>query len=146
MLTMERSTWKKNRGPLARATLAERMCSHHSRPIDDFAALAWPCGASWPTRCLRPLILYLAPRYFEAEDFHLDRAADCRWRHEVVEEMSLLRVSYLRRGGWRFFGIGLNGDRFLRYYDHLVALQVIATEAQRVADTENRSRSAMSSK
>lgn len=119
------------------------MCAHHRRPVEDFAALAWQCGASWLTRFLRPFILHLAPRYFEAEDIHLERAAECRWRQDVVEEMQLMRVSYLRRGGWRIFGVGLNGTRLVAYYDHLVALQVIEHETRQVADAESRAESAI---
>ena len=140
MLTMKRPTSPRLRRNLARATFAERMASHHGRPIDDFPALAWKCGASWPTRCLRPLILYFAPRYFDAEDLHLARAADCHWHHEVEEEMKLMRVSYLRRGGWRYLGIGLNGERLLRYFDDLVVWQVIAAEAKRIPAAEDQFR------
>jgi hypothetical protein len=82
------------------------------------------------------LILYFAPRYFDAEDLHLARAADCHWHHEVEEEMKLMRVSYLRRGGWRYLGIGLNGERLLRYFDDLVAVQVIEAETKRLPAAE----------
>jgi len=143
---MPSPTSKTKRGPLARSTFAERMGSHHGRPVDDFATLAWQCGASWPTRVLRPLIVDLAPRYFDAEDLHLARASECHYQHEIDEEMQLMRVSYLRRGGWRFFGIGLNGARLLRHYDHVVALEVIKEEVARVANAEQRARSSMTAK
>src|SRR5215204_26848 len=109
-------TDSQTRPRLARLTFAERLCRHHGQSEAFFKVLAWRYGASWPTRALRPLIVYLAPRYFDAEDLHLKRASECRWRYEIAEEMHLMRVSYLRRGGWRFFGIGLNGARLLRYF------------------------------
>jgi hypothetical protein len=118
--------------PHGRETFAQRMCRHHRRPVDQFAALAWQVAANWTTRRLRSCILFFAPRYFEAEDLHLSRAADCQWRYEVAEEMHLLRVSFLRRGAWRWFGLGLNGDRSVPYFDHLVAVEAIAQEEQRV--------------
>lgn len=109
-----------------RVTFAECICFRHGRSADDFVALAWRFGARWPTRCLRPLILYFAPRYFEAEDVHLERAAECCRRNDIDEEMQLMRTSYLRRGLWRHLGFGLNGDRLLRHYDGILEAQVIA--------------------
>jgi hypothetical protein len=143
---MNRAPPLKRRWKLARETFAERMCSHHGRSVDDFAALAWQYGAGWPTRCLRPLILCFAPRYFEAEDFHLERAADCHRRDEIAEELEYIRVSILRRGFWRYLGIGLNRERLLRHYDRLVMLQVVAADAKRVADAKNRPHPAISSR
>jgi hypothetical protein len=128
---------------LTRLTFAERLCGDHGKSEAFYEVLAWRYGASWPTRALRPLIVYLAPRYFDAEDFHLARASECRWRDEIAEEMHLMRASYLRRGGWRFFGIGLNGARLLRYFDDLVTVEVIEKEASRAAGGEQRGRSAM---
>lgn len=106
---------------LGRRTFAERTCAHYQRPLSDFPIVAWQVGAAWPTRWLRPAILYFTPRYFEAEDFYLERAADCRWRSEVVEEMALMEGSYLRRGAWRYLGFGISGSMILRFYDHLIA-------------------------
>ena len=114
-----------------RATFAECICSHHSRPAADYTDLAWRYGAGWPTRFLRPLILCFVPRYFEAEDFSLERAADSHRREEIVEEMQCLRVSILRRGFWRYLGIGLNGNRLVRHYDNLMMRQGIAEDAKR---------------
>lgn len=119
-----------------RPTFAEHICSQYGRSTKNYTGLAWKHGANWPTRLLRPLILIFAPRYFEAEDLHLERAADCRSRHEIVEELGLMRVSYLRRGGWRYLGIGVNGKRLLRHYDSLVTLKYLEDEAKRASRVE----------
>lgn len=128
---------------LVRLTFAERLCGYHGQPADTFSALAWQHGASRPTRILRRLILLFAPSYFQAEDVHVANAAECCWRQDIVEELALMRVSLLRRGIWRRLGIGLNGPRLLKYYDHMVAMEVIENEAARVADKEARIRSGM---
>jgi hypothetical protein len=122
-----------HRAVSGRVTFAERLCQSAKRSPSDFPAVAWRAGASWPTRLLRPVILAFAPRYFEAEDLYLERAADCRWRWELSEEMAQLRVSYLRRGIWRHLGISLNGERLLRVFDDLVAEQVAAEHPVREA-------------
>jgi|ERR1035437_8072294 hypothetical protein len=107
-----------------RATFAERLCACHRVPSSEFSAFAWRIGASWPTRCLRPLILHVAPRCFEAEAVFLDAVAQCRGRWELAQEVALLRVSFLRRGCWRHFGIGLDGPRLRRCHDDLVVREI----------------------
>ena len=116
--------------PLGRRSFAECVCAYHHRPLADFPRVAWLIGAAWPVRLLRPVILFFAPRYFEAEDVHLERVAGCRRRCELVEEMALLRASFLRRGIWRYLGCGINGDRILRFYDQLVAADRAAAAAR----------------
>jgi len=139
---MPPSSLPRRGGNPTRATFAQRLCRQRGRPLEDFPALAWRFAAGWPTRCLRRLILFFAPRYFEAEDLHLRRAAECRWRWELADELQLLRVSYLRRGVWRHLGVGLNGERLLRCYDHLLARDGIEAEVRRVEAAASRPQSA----
>lgn len=130
-----------SRAKLARLTFAERFCGYHRRPISAFDTLGWRYGASVPTRVLRPLILFFSQSYFQAEEIHLVRAAECRWRQDIVEELEFMRVSPCRRGIWRHLGIGLSGARLLKYYDHMVAIEVMENEAVRIAQAKARARS-----
>jgi hypothetical protein len=113
-----------------RACFGERLCSSHRVSPAEYSALMWRLCATWPTKCLRPIILVFAPRYFEAEDACLDALAQCRWRWEITNEVELLRVSYLRRGFWRYLGIGLQGQRLLRCHDDLIAREVTQSGSQ----------------
>lgn len=126
-----------HRPPCLRPSFAERLCAFHQQPLDQFSALAWQHGATWTTRILRSAIVRFAPRYFEAEDLHLERAGECRCRRDVAEEMDFLRVSYLRRGGWRLLGIGVNGARLLRHYDRLIREHAGEPETGRPVERRN---------
>ena len=130
----------------ARLTFAERVCGDHGQSADLYIAWAWRYGANTATRVLRPLIILFSPSYFEAEELHLARVSECRWRHHIVDELDLMRVSPLRRGIWRRLGVGINAARLLKYYDHLVALEVIENDAVRIAESEARTRSGIATK
>ena len=101
----------------------ESLCAHHGVPISAFSELAWRLCSSRLTRCLRPTILFFAPRYFQSDDDCLSFAAECRRKQDLVDEVHLFHASYLRRGLWRHFGIGLSGRRILVLFDKVTAEQ-----------------------
>jgi len=85
----------------------------------DYTELAWRLGSSRLTQNVRRMIQFFSPSYFQADDDCLDLISECRRRGDAVEELSYFRHSYLRRGVWRYLGIGLCDHRLLKTFDRV---------------------------
>lgn len=99
------------------------LCASQHASLSEYTPLVWRLGSSWATQCIRPIVIRFAPAYFQADDECLNQVAEYRRRREIVEAIEAMRTSYLRRGFWRHFGIGICGHKLQALFDQLAAEQ-----------------------
>ena len=111
----------------------ESLCAAHMLPARRYTELAWRLGSSRLTNVFRPLLQFLSPTYFQADDDCLDAIAECHLRSDVLEEIRRFEFSYLRRGVWRYFGVGLSGYRLLKEFDRLITTTAVVVPSDSIS-------------
>jgi len=108
--------------PRMQRKFKETLCAAFNVPVQNYYELAWRLGSTVLTHAVRPLIRSMSPAYFQADDDCLRAIAECRRRREVLEEIRGFKSSYLRRGLWRYLGVGLSERRLLKLFDYVVSV------------------------
>lgn len=118
--------------------LGDCLCAVYGVSPQHYTELVWRLGSSWLTPFVGPVIRFFSSGYFQADDDCVSCICECRRRSEVAEEIRSFRHSYLRRGIWRYLGVGLSGRRLLKAFDRVAIANAAQSTFAGILISENR--------